>query len=240
MNLFLFIIPYVLFILVYAVFKIHYSHWHIVQDSELEEALKTADEYEIAVLKGGEKFAKQLTFYHLLKGGYLDKMKNEEAGESKYYYKATASKDQSVLHNIEKDILIMFQSSKDLLDLYDYNIPSLKQYQRKISSLNLLHDFKLINKIYTYFAWIFTIIYLLFGRFPDAWIRPFFAIAINWGAGCIIWSIIFKKNDYNYYDDMLISRNGLKYVELFERKYFVLPDFKTDKLFKEAEEFNPC
>lgn len=242
MNILLLTGPYFLFIILFAVINNFYSHKNRIKDSVLEESLKTADQYEIAFLKGGKNLTFQLAFYHLLSSGYLEKEKSDEPSSATYRYRALAGKDSSSLHEVEQDVLMRFNSPTALGSLSSHNFSSLMKYQQKLIGLHLLQvsrkTFGFLWKAYSYTAWILSISYLFFGA-PSNWLlRIINVIAINLIGTNVIWSNTLSPK--HYFDGMLLTNIGERYIKLFEKRYFPLPDFKSEQLFRESQELNPC
>ncbi len=242
MHLGILILPYLLFILLFTIIKNVLSRRHAVRDDILEENLKTADQYEIAFLKGGKNLSVDLAFFHLLNSGYLDKSKSDEPSSPTYHFQFIAGKDSSSLHDLEKEIIAKINTPTALHSLYSNEYASLKKYQQKLSNLHLLQVARktigFLWKAYTYIAWAISIAYLVFGKPAGFFLKAGFVITINLISISIIWSKILCKE--NYFDGILLTSAGEKYIKIFEKKYFPLPDFKSDQSFKEAQELNPC
>ncbi len=242
MHLGVLILPYLIFILSFAIIKNVLSRRHTVRDDTLDENLKTADQYEIAFLKGGKNLSVDLAFFHLLNSGYLEKSKSDEPASPTYRFQFIEGKDTSSLHSFEKEIIARLNTPTALHSLYSQEYASLKKYQQKLSNLHLLQVTRktigFLWKAYTYIAWALSIAYLVFGKPAGFFLKAVFVIIINLISVSIIWSKILCKE--SYFDGMLLTSAGEKYIKIFEKKCFPLPDFKSDQSFKEAQELNPC
>lgn len=242
MNLIIFVLPYLIFILTLVVLKNIIALRHVAKDNVIEENLKTADQYEIAFLKGGKNLSVDLAFYHLLNSGYLEKTTNDEPNSPKYRFRFIAGKDVAALHDFEKEVVSGLNVPTTLYSLYSHEYSSLERYKQKLSGLYLLRVARktvgLLNKAYICIACIFSISYLIFGTPTSLLLRIILVVLVNLNSLYIIWEKILCGE--LYFDGMLLTSAGEKYIKLFEKKYFPLPNFKSDQLFKETQEFNPC
>jgi len=242
MILIIWIFFILVFLAIFLSFKLFYMKKVRVSDDILEENLKTADQYEIALLSGGKRLVIQLAFYHFLKAGYFERAESKEPSSAKYLFRAIPSKDTTQLTDLEKEILGKFEASISLFSVFAKELSSLEKFNSKLGKLNLFYSAKstigVLWRIYTIFAWVFSVIYLVYGAPHSFWVKIFLIIVINIWVCFIVWNQILGRKDY--FDGKLLTCSGKKYIKLFEEKYFPLPNFKSEELYKEAEEFNPC
>lgn len=224
----------------------------------LEENLKTADQYEIAFLKGGDTLVFELAFYNLLKSGYLEKeVIGENLHEPSHLYQVVSSKDSTVLDAVEKETLAEFTKTNAwpsvLRSLYEKSI-FLDTYKKKIFPLNLIYKrgrlFLGIRKLFNFCIIITS--YLALGTNQDWFVRLCFIILTD----IIVYRIVDRaildrplhvierakrKNIIGYQIQRYFLTNvGIKYIELFEKTQFPLPDLKSDKQIKEAYQVHRC
>jgi uncharacterized membrane protein YhdT len=228
-----------------------------IADSTLEENLKTADEYEIAFLKGGSQLAYELAFHHLLKAGFF---KKELQTSQAPYYQAIASQDKSKLSGVEDEVLAKFTSARVwpnvLSELYSKQA-SLEKYKKKIYNLGLAYKrgkfFWAMNDLFTFLigwmsmAFIYDNTTGIPGFISFCMILLFDILIFKLANKLNSTTIINPKSKFRLQhffrgrDTHIISKNGGKYLELFEKNYFCLPDLDSQEEFLEAYKGNiPC
>jgi len=212
----------------------------IVDEKILEENVRVADQYEIAFLKGGDREVCQLAFYTLVESGYL--LSVDTAGSKTYpprKYNLDKGKDLNMLHEIEKVVALSYDEStllpenaKELKSA----LPFLKKYQRKIKELSLFTPSLIllawVKGLFIFCLCVSPLLYSTVGTFPSSngWVNAFFLGLIN-----VIAYLIIRK-----IKSPMLSYNGKKYIELFEKIHFPYPDFRKTNLAEYIEIITPC
>lgn len=227
-------------------FQSYLNKRKVVDEKLLEENAKTADQYEIAYVRGGIKEAFHLAFYTLAKTGYL--IKSEET-DPKHYpprkYLLDKSKDLSLLHELEKIVALSYDKNTLLPENrkdYQSVLSFIEKWERKIKplslqprALKLWHDLEGV----TIFSIIINVIVMGVGFYNIGLIK---ALLLYWPL-IVLTSIeifvlsatIVKRRTY-----FETNLNQEKYFELFEKKHFPYPDFREKSFSKYLEMITPC
>ncbi len=246
-----------IFLIIFEVAQQYYSQKYnkkVRNDNDLLNSLKTADEYEVAYLKGGDQFPLELAFYHLLKGGFLLRQDmSAVCGKNTFYYaKADPSPDQAKLTEVEREVLSRFTESRPwphvLQELYSKSI-SLDKYKDKIFKDGLVYKrgkiFWKIRDTFNFLIISSTFIYVFKKQFNI--LRLLLIVPLN----ILVYKVIdililehlniirpksrvrlqyiFKKRSQH-----IVTKNGKRYIALYEKNYAPLPILDSDEQFIES------
>lgn len=185
----------------------------IVSNKVLEENIATANQYEIAFLKGGAPEVFKLAFYTLVKSGYLIKGKGAVIDDE---YHLDKNKNLEVLNDIEKAMAMAYEDSKLLsTDLQKKVKAIFEGYDGKIKSLYLKQSDAgcvrgCLPTIVLFLGPI--VMYGLFRNKQNMFIMMAMSITIF---------IIMKKE---FLIPAEISSSGQRYIALFEKNHFPYPN----------------
>lgn len=255
-----------IFLGVFALLRLHSSLRYAkrtLPESVLRDEVKSADEYEIALLKGGRRFAFDLAFCHLVKAGYLEKGRVIRPMEPLYRFKASADKDSSLLSGLEREVLATFSSFKPwssgtgslqgAADELRKETPSMESYRRKAARLFLCYAAGPAHRVLAALFLLFVLgggISVVASSWDVAWcwLTVFLVVCASVAAVVVYFRVFEKKAcvpavfwfSEDYRADHVLTDNGNKYVELFEKEHYVLPHSDDISLLKEASDFSPC
>lgn len=237
-------------------------------DKVLDDNLEAADEYEIAFLKGGDRLAYELAFYHLLKSGYFVKeVVGEKLSSPSHLYVADSSKDISKLKLIEQEVLSKFKTTDAwpsvLLNLYQ-KPNSLDVCREKAYKLNLLYKkgliFTMVRNLFNITITIssFLAVLTLSWLIQKNWAvdLDLFVILLVILTDIIIYRIVnrlildkpvflinkflFKRIPQYTIREYYLTKEGQRYIDRFEKIKFPLPNPRSDSVFKEAYQVHRC
>ena len=203
-----------------------------VPTATLEQNVATADEYEIAYLKGGEYLPRMMALRHLVKSGYYDK------GEERFT--PNTEKDRSPLAEFEKAMLLLQVSAEygefifsgdeapvqTLIDKYAQRARHLDLFYKRPSTGGRIAILIVLVVLYISY-WgaldgraqlaIGGLIVVAMGLF--LWRRrsnqPVSVVVTREGGNTPMWSPL---------SNHVLTRNGREYVALFEKMHYLIDD----------------
>lgn len=209
----------------------------------LERNVATADEYEIAYVKGGDELARMLAVQHLLHSGYYEK--TEES------LKPDARKDPSPLSDFERAVLLLEVSAEEGNFKFSGDETPVKKlmdgYAQKARDLNLFYKRTPIAGR-TVMLFVLIVIYILIGRALDERLQVVFGCLIVIAGAVLLWrkrvnqpvSLVLCWGPAGggapqAISDHVLTPNGREYVSLFETVHYPI-----DEKLAQAHMVCPC
>lgn len=201
-----------------------------VSRAVLEENVATADEYEIAFIKGDELLARLMALQHLVKSGYYDKVNARLVPNTE--------KDRAPLAEFEKAMLLLqVRTACGDVRFSGDETPVralLDRYAQKARDLNLFYERPLLAGR-TVMLFVLVLVYLLSWKTWNPWPQLPVGGLIAAAVPFLWWrqrvhrrpTIMVKEGDTSVPDTLsehILTRNGREYVRLFETTHYPIDE----------------